>query len=528
MKIKHFLKSRNFIAILAGAFCALAFAPFHFFVAAVVSLSVFYFLLENQHAKKQIFWLGFFYGFGFFLAGIYWISISLLVDAQKFAWLIPFCLTLIPSALALYFALFALSYKFLLKKFHFTKTWQKILVFSLCWLFFEFLRSILFTGFPWNLLGHIWLFDVKFAQLASIFGIYGLSFFAVLTCLFPVIFFKPIFQKKFEEISLGDEIFAAILVLFLIFNLVFGHQRINNKKLIKDPQTKLRLVQANIKQDMKWEDSQKMRNFLKAIELTNSKSLDGIKAVIWSETSVPYAIDDSVQLLEKLRQATPLEGFLITGGLRLGFDENHQIKDVWNSVFTLNQNGVVNHYDKHHLVPFGEYVPFQKYLPFVEKITGGTSGFSEGEGAKTVVAQGFSFSPLICYEVIFSNEVIDKKSRPDLFVNVTNDAWFGVSSGPFQHLEMAVMRSIEYGIPLARVANTGISAFIDPFGYIVSKIDLNEEGVIDVTMIKPIAVTIYEKYSHKPLILLILLILIILSFHQLKIKTHASRKNNSR
>jgi apolipoprotein N-acyltransferase len=132
-------------------------------------------------------------------------------------------------------------------------------------------------------------------------------------------------------------------------------------------------------------------------------------------------------------------------------------------------------------------------LPFVEKITGGAFGFGEGKGAQTIVVQGFSFSPLICYEVIFSGEVIDKKQRPDLFVNLTNDAWFGKSSGPYQHFDMARMRSIEYGIPLVRVANTGISAFIDPFGRVVDEIGLNEEGIIDVAIIKPLPETIYGK-----------------------------------
>ena len=538
-KIKLFLKSKFYAALCAGAFCALAFAPFHFFIAAPISLSVFYFLLEKTEPKKPTFWLGFCYGFGYFLAGNYWIAISLLVDAAKFFWLVPFALTLIPSALALYVAAFALSYKFLIKKFKFAQNYQKILVFALCWLIFEILRSLLFTGFPWNLLGYIWMFEVHFAQLGGVFGIYGLSFFAVLISLLPTLFFKGNSslslkwtpqqvrgdngERSSQELSprtccgvhfatRADKIFALTLITAFFANFIYGYFYIDDSKLITT-QTKLRLVQGNIKQEMKWDPSQKYKNFLKHIELTNSKDLSDIKAVIWSETAVPYAIDSNQELLEKLGQATPPQGVLITGALHLGYSFDHsEITNAWNSVFTFNQKGVLDIYDKHHLVPFGEYVPLQKYLPFIEKITDGAIGFSQGQGPKTITTPDFSFSPLLCYEVIFSDEAIDLKSRPDLLVNVTNDAWFGVSTGPYQHFDMARMRTIEYGIALARVANTGVTAFVDPFGRVVDKINLNQSGIIDVNLIKNLAPTIYEKYRYYPLMLLVLAVVLFLTF----------------
>jgi len=522
-KNKNFLSNKFLISFFVGVSCCFAFAPLNFFPAAIISLSVFYFLLEKEEQKKPIFWLGFFYGFGYFLAGIYWISISLLVEPEKFAWLIPFALTLIPSALALYLALFAISYKFLVAKFKLTQTHQKIILFAITWLVFEILRSVLFTGFPWNLLGYIWMFDVHFAQLASVFGIYGLSFFAVLICLFPTLFLRSNSLKKPKEISLFDKIFAVILIVFFAANLVFGFSRVDDKKLVTDDKTKLRLVQANIKQEMKWDGEQKYKNFLKHIELTNSQSLDDVKAVIWSETSVPYVIDGNPELMKNLSLAVPQEGSLITGAIRLEHDED-VIKNVWNSVFVIGKSGVTSFYDKHHLVPFGEYVPLQKFLPFVEKITGGGVGFSEGEGPQTIATSSFSFSPLVCYEVIFSDEIVQKNSRPDLLINLTNDAWFGVSSGPYQHFNMARMRAIEQGISLARVAGTGITAFVDPFGRVVKKIDLNQEGVIDVDLIKNLTPTIYANFGYKPLILLLALILIFLITTR---KIYANRQNHA-
>lgn len=540
MKKNKFFKNRPLIAFLAGAFCSLAFSPFNCFIAATVSFSIFYFLLEEtpKHAhhhghhkkldKKQIFFIGFCYGFGYFLAGVYWISISLFVDIEKFFWLVPFAIILIPAVLAMYIGLFTLTYKWLVRELKCVENYQRILVFSVAWLCFEVLRSQLYSGFPWNLIGYIWMFDPVFAQSASIFGVYGLSLFAVLICLFPVLFLNINTVKKIKEITLGDEILAVFLTMILLGNLTYGFKRIDEQKIVKDSETKLRLVQANIKQEIKWDPQQKYKNFAKHIEMTNSRDLTGVKAVIWSETSVPYVIDDNPELLEKLRLATPPKGSLITGGLRVARDSEspEKISNIWNSVFLLEENGVRNFYDKHHLVPFGEYVPLQKYLPFLEKITDGAVGFSSGPGPKTLQAEAFSFSPLLCYEVIFSNNVIDQDKRPDLLVNLTNDAWFGNSPGPYQHFVMARMRAIEEGISLARVAGSGITAYIDPFGRIVKKIGLNEEGMIDVALIKKLEPTIFEKYSYLPLILLITVICVFLTFsppHH-----HATRQNHSR
>jgi apolipoprotein N-acyltransferase len=516
-KIKIFLCHKNFIAASFGAFMALAFAPIYFFIAAIISLSALYLLLERTENKKTVFLLGFFFGFGHFLAGIYWISISLLVDAAHFAWLIPFALILIPSALAIYLGLFALSYHIIIKKLCCNFAFQKIFIFACCWLIFEILRANLFTGFPWNLIGYAWMFDLHFAQLAAIFGIYGLSFLAVLIALMPVLFY----QKK---ISFFDKIFAGIIFMILISSWIFGYYHIDEKKLIFDSKTKIRLVQANIKQEMKWDENEKYKNLLKHIELTNSKDLSEVMAVIWSETSVPYVIDDNDKLLQILNEAMPNSGILITGGLRLNYLdlEKSQIADVWNSIFVINHGGIKQHYDKHHLVPFGEYVPLQKFLPFIDKITGGGVGFSEGNGVKTLLTENFSFSPLLCYEVIFSDKILDKKNHPDLLINLTNDAWFGISSGPYQHFDMARMRAIEYGTALIRVAGTGITAMIDPFGRVVKKINLNEMGIIDVDLIKNNQITIYEKNGCLPLILLIISLFIIIvtlskSCHKLKL-----------
>ncbi len=503
--IKKFSQTtkQQFVAAFAAGLCsAFAFAPFHFFVAAIISISAFYLLIEKKtKTPKQAFYLGLAYGYGYFLSGVYWISISLLVDAAQFGWLIPFALTLIPGFLAIFFAAPAALFKIIEKEFSPKFSYQKILIFSLLWLAFEALRSVVFTGFPWNLIGYSLLFSTYAIQLSSVFSIYGLSFFVTIACLTATLFIKP---------SKHDKIFIVTIIFLIISNFIFGYLRIKNTTLIENENLQMRLVQGNIKQDLKWNPQEKYHGFLKHIVISSAVENKNLKAVIWSETAVPYVINDHPDLLDLLKQAIPQDAILITGGLNIEYDASRlEIKNIWNGVFAISHAGIIDNYDKHHLVPFGEYIPFAKYLPFLQSIAGG-SGFNEGNGPKTITTPHFSFSPLICYEVIFAGEIIDKNNRPDLLVNVTNDAWFGASSGPYQHLDAAKMRAAEYGISLARSANTGISAYIDPFGNIIKQIHLNKEGFIDVNFIEKISPTIFSKFSYWPLSLLALAILLFL------------------
>ncbi len=511
-KTKSFLQTYPKLSmLLAGSLCALAFAPFYFFVSLFISLPIFYFIINQTHGKKVTFLHGFCFGYGYFLAGIYWIAISLLVDAQQFAWLIPFALTIIPGFLALYFGFLAITFKFLVKKFSFKFDYQKILLLAMLWVFFEMLRSTLFSGFAWNLIGQVWLFSIYPAQLAQFFGIYFLSFLAILTSLLPISLNK--IRQNFS-----NKIFSFLVIAIFFGNFVFGFFTIKNlSPNILNPQ-KIRLVQANIKQDMKWQESERYDNLLRHIELTRSMPFDDIKAVVWAETSVPYVINNDVNLLNLLKLSVPQNGELITGGLRIERENNNQITKIFNSIFLINSQGISASYDKHHLVPFGEYVPLQKFFSFlfiddvVNKITGGGEGFSAGQGAQIFQTTNFTFNPLICYEVIFSNEIIEKNQYPDMFINITNDAWFGNSTGPYQHLASAQMRSIEYATPLIRVAGTGISALIDANGRIIKKIDLNQEGVIDVEILKRNKISFYHRYGNISLMMIFLTLMLICKF----------------
>lgn len=376
----------------------------------------------------------------------------------------------------------------MLKKHH-----QKILIFASFFTIFEILRSILFTGFPWNLIGYSLIFSDYTAQIASVIGIFGLSFLAILFCLIPI---AIIYRQK---------IFSCFLIILFLVNFCFGFYKIHNIKLTQSP-LKLRLVQGNIEQNLKWDRNEKYQNFLKHIAISNQNN--DADFVIWSETSVPYPImQNDIFLMSKLQEVANGKKSLITGALRLELDENENIKNAYNSIFAINENQF-EYYDKQHLVPFGEYIPLQKFLPFVTKITDGNIGFSSGKSSKTIEINNLKFSPLICYEIIFPNKIIDEKNRPQLLINLTNDAWFGKSTGPYQHLMAAKMRAIEYGISVARVANTGITAYIDPFGRITQKIDLQKEGFFDSNLILPINQTIFSHFKYFVLLLIIFAIFI--------------------
>ena len=524
-KIKSFLernffsqnnsnKKNNLIAFGAGSMLTLAFAPFNFFIFCPISISFIFLILDKENNLKQVFYRSFFFCFGFFVFGIYWICNSLLIDIAKYGWLIPFAITLIPALMALYFATLSYIYKLLIKRFSISFAYKKIILFSIFWLIFEVVRSNLFTGFPWNLLGYVWLFNINFAQASSVFGIYGMSFFACLISLTPIFFFQ-------KNNSFSNKIFGFFLIFLFFANYVFGVFYIDKNYQNNLPHlAKLRLVQANILQKDKWLDEEKYQNFQNHVELTSSKSLDGIDAVIWSETSIPFVVNlDNSSIIQALSTAIPQNGYLLSGALRIENKGERNFK-IWNSMFIFNENSVINYYDKRHLVPFGEYVPFHKYLSFlfiddvVDKITGGGSGFSEGEGdkmisLKTPSQNNLSFNPLLCYEVIFSREVIDENKIPDFFVNLTNDSWFGFSTGPYQHLQSARMRSIEYARPMLRVAQTGISANINQFGEVVDKIGLNQKGIIDVDIYKNDFLTIYAKYSQLPIAIFVICLLLL-------------------
>jgi len=482
------LLPQNILAMLCGCILTLSFAPFDFWPTIFVAISFVFYLLQNSTNKKEAFWLGFCFAFAFFVSSIYWISASLLVDAKHFAWLIPFAITLIPALLATYYGLIFIIFTVLKQKFK-LNIWQKALLFSLLWLIAEIARSTLFSGFSWNLLGYVSLSMPYIAQTADIWGVYGLSFCLCFCSIFSITWFNQRKQKEYWQ-------YFGFATFIMIFCLLYGFFRLNYIKTTTNKTWQIRLVQANIPQSTKWEETDKLKNLNHHIQLSQNNS--HLDAIIWPETAIPFAVSNlnTHQLQQSLQSAIPKNGSLISGLIYIDY-QNSDLQ-IFNSAIHLN-NQKSEFYHKHHLVPFGEYVPLHKYFHFLfldetlKTITNDAVNFSQGTGPQTLFANNFSFSPLICYEVIFGTKIINKQNPPDILINLTNDGWFGKTIGPYQHLAHAQMRAIEYRKPLLRVAGTGISAYINEYGKVVNHIPLQETKFLDVEVHESQLNSLYTK-----------------------------------
>ncbi len=490
------------LSIIIGFVSSYAFAPTYWLLLIFITFPIFMRMLYKSKSYRKSFFIGWSFGFGYFLGGLYWISYSLLVDNKLFGWLIPFAIIFIPLILALYIGVLGIIVH-KLKPQNGSTTGFAVL-FVCLWTLFEIIRTNLFTGFPWLALGYSLSRSTVMLQSASIGGVFLLSF--ILLCSISVIF--VIANSAFNKGSLKLPIIAICAFISLpIINYIYGKYRLQNAN-VEFTKYHIRIVQPNISQHLKWSAQQQYKNLLKTIALT-SESLKDNNYIIWPESATSTYPLNKEETRNLVKKAIPKNSYLISGGLKYGKN-----LEVWNSIFVIDHEGkVVDSYDKIHLVPFGEYIPYRKFLPFsINKITHGLSDFSPGTTVKVIKIKDLpSFRPLICYESFFPKEILNKKSGiPKLLINFTNDAWYGNSPGPYQHLDMTILRSIEYGIPIIRAANTGISAITDPYGRYLHSLPLNKEGVIDEKIPFPIAYsTIYSINGDYTLFIILFFLLII-------------------
>jgi apolipoprotein N-acyltransferase len=475
---------------------ALGFAPFNLWPVIFISLPIFYILLSASERLGQALWRGFYFGYGYFMAGTWWIANSLLVDADKFAWMLPFSILGLSAAMAAWFVVFG----FLVYR---CRRFMSPPLFAALWVVVEYLRTFGMFGFPWNLLGYMGLSSLSFAQIASLIGTYGLSFLLLLVALTPLYWLQSV--SKLQRYAMTV---LAVMLLALCYG--YGAQRLKVPSGFTE--TVLRVVQPNIPQEVKGTHAGRDIAIDVLGRLTNQRSGTRVPDVtIWPETAYPF----TVRVGEE--QSVPKVNLLITGAIRAeGF---RPVYKIWNSIVVMGVEGdVITTYDKHQLVPFGEFVPLRTILP-LDKITPGDVDFSRGHGVRTIQVEGLpSFSPVICYEAIFPWMAVDSNTRPQWLLNVTNDGWFGVSAGPYQHLAMARMRAIEQGLPLVRAANSGVSVVTDSYGRVLSSLGLNQRGAIDIRLPIALPATAYAKHREVPMLALLLLIFVLTFLQQLRTK----------
>ena len=434
--------------------------------------------------------LGYVFGLGFFVAGLYWIAAALFVDIARFWWALPFAVLGLPAYLALYPAA-ALGVTSLATIRLRLPAGARIGLFAVAWSASEWARGHFLTGLPWNLVGYAWSggFPGSLAMLQSVawVGIYGLSLVTVLAAALPALLGIPSLLPMAQARRVAPALGAALLILApaaagaLRLQLVpFG-----------ETGTWLRLVQPSIPETLKWDPDAAEANFHRLIELSGGPTEHKLAAVLWPEAATPFLIERDGPHRAAIAAVAPRDGFVVTGALRANPAPDPPTR-IWNSIEAIDGTGAIRaSYDKAHLVPFGEYMPFSDVLP-IKKITPGSIDLSAGPGPQTIALPGLpAFAPIVCYEAIFPGAVIDDAARPSWILNLTNDAWYGRSSGPYQHFAITRTRAIEEGLPLVRVANNGISGVVDPAGRVVARTRLDSIGHFDVPLPAALPPTLY-------------------------------------
>jgi apolipoprotein N-acyltransferase len=475
-----------FLAIFLGFVLAIGQAPISLPIGVFTSIPILGYCAYRTKTKKQAFAIGWCAGLGYFGFSMVWLVEPFLIEPEKFAVLAPFALLAMSGGLALFWGgAFALSKQFGAGLGRF------IIGLAVAWAVAEYLRSIVFTGFPWGLLGYTWI-NTPIAQSVSVIGPFGLVFATVFGGLLVL--------------SLPGKRFAGPLVAVLFFAaLAFGGVwRTKDVPVNQEKNIRVRLVQPNAPQDKKWDPDWIGVFFRRALELTSAPADDPVDLVVWPETAVPFFLQDNAGDLGILSDAAGPNAQIIAGIRRFEDDK------LYNSLVQIDEKGgLLSVYDKSRLVPFGEYVPFSEYLSVLglRGLAANLQGFSSGNGPEVMSSPGLpSYLPLICYEAIFpANASIDGE-RPEFLLQITNDAWFGNYVGPYQHLVQMQFRAIEQGLPAARAANTGISAVIDPYGRIVSSLKLNEAGFLDVDLPVPLKPTLYTRSGQWPFLVLMFIL----------------------
>ncbi len=483
-------------AFFAGAAATLILPPFADPVSGYLALIAFIVvLLACGQSKKSLFWLAYLFGFSFYAVSFSWINNALLLDGNKFAVFVP----VVFFATGIFFGLFWGIPAVV--AFWGCNIYAKALLFCSTFVFFEWVRSFIFTGFPWNLLGTALAFNVRAIQGAAYIGTYGLSLVLLLMCSGVSIQFYGVFRRRF---------YAGAL-LFILLPAGFLFWAAGQYKKTEVGNIVVRLVQPSISQTYKWNPEEAYTNFRAYIDLSRSKPLDGVKLVVWGETASPYYLDRDEARLREIIDAVPPGGFLITGLLRVGMYDGRYIP--YNSMFVIDENGAIkDYYDKEHLVPFGEYLPFRTLWPsFMAPVANVVGDLGHGEKYKNMRVSDLPLlGGAICYESIFPKQVLNPHEKPEILIVVANDGWYGVSAGPFQHLVATQMRAVEEGITVVRSANTGVSAVIAPSGDMIGVIGLNERGISDTILPKVlIKNTLYGQYGNLIPGILILLCLVL-------------------
>jgi len=509
-------------AFAAGAFSALAMAPFNAWPILFLTFPTLVWLIDGTGRAR---WgglitaalTGWWFGFGYFVAGLYWIGYAFLVDAATFGWLLPIAVIGLPALLGVF-----TGFGVALARILWTRGPLRILALGVTLTGAEWLRGHFLTGFPWNAFGYALASPLALAQTASLVGLWGLTLIAVVIFASPATLADDRAETHWPWLPLA----LAIAVLAGLGG--YGALRLYRTPTQLVDNVHLRIMQPNLQQDVRFNYAAKQEVMKRYIGLSdggsapNSPDMHDVTHLIWPESPFPFILTREADAMAQISQLLSQGTVLITGAIRLAEPVDRADPHAYNSIYVIDRTGSIDAvYDKVHLVPFGEYLPFEHVLERLglQELTKQRGGFLAGDRRRLMAVPGAPLAlPLICYEIIFPGEVMPSgEMRPGWIVNVTNDGWFGISTGPYQHFQQAQVRAIEEGLPVVRAANTGISAVVDPLGRIVNSLPLGREGVIDSLLPRSIPAPPYARVGDMPTATFIALVIVLIVGRRLRV-----------
>ena len=508
-------KLNYLILLILGIISSFSLPPYNYFILNFVSYTFFFIFvfeaIRTNLSFLKLFLYGWFFGFGYFLSSLYWISISLTFD-DNFKFLIPLSVSIIPAFLAIFYGIAIAILKFLVNK---KKILSSIFIFSLSIGILEFIRGKILSGFPWNLVAYSFSEQIEFIQINSVIGIYAFNLFCLTLFSAPAIFILRQSRK---------EIFVLFCILLTaVANLIYGYLNLDSKKNFNIKKN-INIVSVSTDVSLERFYSSKVDEYSiieNLINLSDAKRFLGEKTFfVWPEGVLPSTNVNDIIFYKELFEQNFYDNHYIAIGLNREETINGK-KTFYNSLALIDRNAnIIAYYDKKKLVPFGEFLPLENILSKLglKSLTNNYQSYSKGKNENSslnVKDIDLNFLATICYEIIYSGE-LNLKSEYDLIINVSEDGWFGKSIGPHQHFAHSIFRAIENGRTVIRSANNGISAIIEPNGKIKSRIDLDNTGSIFTNEIY-FRGTIFSNYGNKAFFLFILIyIFLIFSFNRIK------------
>ena len=516
LKVKKLLKKNLVNAayiIFLGVISSYSLPPYNYFIINFFTFSLFFIFLYTKRKQnlvnKSFFKYGWFFGFGYFVSSLYWISISLTFD-ESFKFLIPLAIILLPTFLAIFYG----TITYLFSVFYSKKLINSFLTFSVLFGSIEFVRGFIFTGFPWNLIAYSFSENIYFIQILSVIGTYSFNLICISLFCVPAVF---ILRQNRKQIVVCF-FFILISTFFLIFG-NFKNNQFNSLDNIKNPFV-IRAISPNISLDRFYSKQDELKIISELISLSSpAKKIPTI--FIWPEGIIPDSHLRDMSIYKDLF----LNNFGTNDLIVMGLNSIETINDknlLFNSMAVFdNKMDLIKSYNKVNLVPFGEFVPFENVLGLIglKTVTNNYQSFSSGKDRTLLNIKNneidISLLPLICYEIIYSGKLF-KDNNFDYIINISEDGWFGKSIGPEQHFSHSIFRSIESGKYIIRSSNNGVSAIINPMGIIEQKLELGFTGYVDFIESKHTKSTTFMRYGNQIFFIIILIyIFLIFSFNKL-------------